>query len=278
MPAEQASVALTSAFRARLVELRRRAIVAVDASWLLELGELEESFLAWLARASAVIGAVQEQTAALSVAYVAAYVASELGEPEEPAPVDPADVAGVTMDGRPIAEVLRPALFTVKAVLAAGRSFEEASSAGRSRALRNTTTEVAAAADSALDDALEAEPRIAGWRRVTSARPCGACMGAATGAIQKKRSVLLRHPHCSCTKEPVVRGVRERIRRPTGKELFDRLSTEEQNRLFAGRGGADKAELVRSGAVDVSELVSVDRQALDGRAGILTETALEKLT
>lgn len=278
MPAEERSAALTDAYRARLVELRRRALLVVDAAWILDIERLDETFGEWLDRAETLLAAVQEQSAALSVAYVAEFVASELDEPATSADIDTEAPAGVTQDGRPLREVLAPALLTVKRSIGAGLAFELASNAGRARALRNSTTELTAAADAALDEALEAEPRVKGWRRVTSRRPCGACLGLATGNVERTKKVILRHPHCSCSKEPVVDGVRERVRRPTGAEVFDRLTTAEQDRLFAGRGGKEKAELVRSGKVDVADLVSHDHQALDGRSTIVSETALDRLT
>lgn len=277
MPGSAQSAALTDGYRARLAELRRRALLVVTAAWVLDGARLDDTFLEWLARADRILTAMQETSARLSIVYLAAYVGSELGEPPAPASVDPADHASVTVDGRPLRAVLLPALFTVRAVLAAGRTFAEASDAGRARALRNATVELTAAADGALDAAIEAEPRVGGWRRVTSARPCGACLGAATGRVEPPSAPLLRHPHCACTKEPVVDGVTERVRRPTGAELFRRMPADEQDRLFDGRGGKAKADLVRSGTVSLGALVSHDPQVAAGRPPILTETPLARL-
>lgn len=277
MPGKAASVRLTDAYRAQVVALRRRSLVVVSGLWTLEQGSLDRSFAEWLTTAERVVTASQAQAARLSAAFVAAFVSSELGETVDPPPIAVDDYAGVTADGRSVRAELAPALFTVKRALSAGETFDRASQMGQARATRNAEAEVAAAADRALDDTLTAEPRVRGWRRVASARSCGACLASATGAVQRDRAVLLRHPSCSCTKEPVVAGVTERARRKTGRELFDDLSVDEQNRLFAGRGGEAKAELIRSGDVELEALASVDRQVTD-RPAILTETPLERLS
>lgn len=277
MPASAESVRATDAYRLRMVEVRRRVALAAGAFWQLDAAELELGFSLWLDRVTLLLTAAQETLAQLSDAYVAAFVAAELSEPYEPVGVDPAAYAGKTIDERPVGDVLAPALFTVKRFLAAGKTFDEASAAGRARALRNVEVEASGAARGALDEAIEREPRVKGWRRVTSRRPCGACLASASGVVHKPRERLSSHPHCSCTKEPVVDGVRETIRRPTGRELFDRMAPAQQDGLFAGRGGKDKAELVRSGAVDLDDLVSHERQVLDGRPAIITETPLARL-
>lgn len=277
MPAEAESVRITDVYRAQTIEARRRIALAAGALWQIDPERLEESFGFWLSRMALLLAATQADLARLSDAYVATFVSSELGEAVAPVGVDVGAYAGKTIDGRAVADVLGPALFTVKRLVGDGKPFEQASAAGRARAVRNVEVETAGASRAALDEALEREPRVRGWRRVTSRRPCGACLAARTGAIQKTSELLRTHPHCSCSKEPVVEGVRERIKRPTGAELFESMSKTEQDALFAGRGGADKAELVRSGAVDLSDLASSDRQALDGRPAILTETPLAKL-
>lgn len=277
MPGSARSAAITDAYRARLVALRRRIVVAVGAAWSLDPEHLDETFRTWLGRADRLITDAQAVGARLSDAYVAAFVGSELDQAVTPAGLDLARYAGVTMDGRPIREVLAPAIFTVKRELGRGAGFDQAANAGRARAIRNTTSELRASSDAALDDAIAAEPRIRGWRRVTSGRPCGACLAAATGAVQQTDEVMLVHPSCSCTKEPVVGGVRERVKRPTGSDLFDGMSKAQQDELFAGRGGEAKAELIRSGAVSLNDLATVQRQALDGRPPILTETTLADL-
>jgi len=276
------SLRLTDAYRARLVELRRRAVTATAAAWALELDDLDASFLAWLGTADRILSTTQAELVRLSDLYVAHYIASELGVPPSPVGVAPSTIAGTTNDGRALREILRPSLFTVKKAIGEGRPFAEASKLGEARALRNATTEVDGAADRTVDELLEARPEVRGWRRVASGGACGACLAAMTGAVQDTSKLLHRHPHCRCTKEPVVDGVPDRAGRPTGKDLFDQMSAEEQNALFAGRGGERKAELLRSGAVDLEDFELETRFAVEGTKGrgadrVLTERSLKDL-
>lgn len=275
MPATPAAANETAVYRHRLIALRRRAIAALVAWWVLDEADLDGSFLRWLTMASVAVTGTQQVAARLSIAYVAGFVAAELGgEPHGAA--GPAGV-GETIDGRPVRAVLAPSLFTVKRRLAAGAPFEASSTAGRARAVRAATTEIDGTADRTLTAALVGDRRVAGWRRVTSGSACGACLGLADGDIEPPATPLLRHPHCRCTKEPVVDGVAEVLRRPTGRQLFDAKTPAAQDELFAGRGGHAKAELVRSGAVDLADLVSVDRQVLPGRPAVITEPGLDRL-
>lgn len=285
MPAAERSVRLTDAYRTRVASLRRASIAVVAGLWTLEVDRLEATFAVWLARSELVLTTAQAQIARSADAYAAAFVGSELGRAVAPLGIDPAAYAGQAIDGRSLRSLLAPTLFTVKRGIGEGRPFDEASSLGRARALRDATTQVDDAGDQALDDVLEERDEIRGWRRVASGGACGACLASMTGAVHETARLLERHPHCRCTKEPVVAGVDDRIRRPTGAEMFERLSTEEQNRLFAGRGGEAKAELIRSGAVDFADLYSETRFSLPGSTGsrivrppaIVTETPLAEL-
>lgn len=278
MPATAEAARMTDGYRLRLIQSRRGAVLAVSRLWTLQEGDLQGSFAAWLGRSVLLAAAVQASSARLSDAYAAAYTAAELGEDVAPLGIDVERLAGRTADGRLLRDQLASALVAVKSALADRRTFEAASSAGRARALRSVSVEIDSAADRALDEALDRQPKIRGWRRVSSSRACGACLGSVTGAVQKTNTVLLRHPHCRCTKEPVVEGVKETLRRPTGRELFDRMPKTEQDELFVGRGGEAKAELVRSGRVELGDLVSKDRAPIPGRSAAITETPLADLT
>jgi hypothetical protein len=141
--------------------------------------------------------------------------------------------------------------------------------------MRGATGQVLAAGRTAMDDMTQADQQIIGWRRVAAANACGVCLGAATGAIQQDAEVLLCHDSCRCIKEPVVRGVRDTVQRPTGTEVFDGLSPADQDALFAGTGGAAKADLIRSGQIDLSDLARTVPQT--SRPDQLVEAPLSAL-
>lgn len=284
MAASRESLRLTDNYRRRIVALRRTTIAALYASWELDEDNLDRSFARWLAGAEVALSAAQRTAAVLADVYVAGFVGSELGVPSAPLGLDPGAFAGRSGDGRPLREALTPPLYTVKRAIGAGRPIASALVSGRARAVRTASVELDAAADGALDSVLIARDEVVGWRRVSSSGSCGACLAAVTGAVQADARPLLRHPHCRCTKEPVVAGVPDKFTRPTGQDLFDAMTAAEQNRLFAGRGGEAKAELLRSGKVTLEDLSTETRFNNVGARGgrgtfdpMIVETPLEEL-
>lgn len=277
MPSTEQSLALTAAYRARLLTVRRQAVTTAAVAWssLLDITDLDRSFARWLAGTVATTTRAQASAATLSDAYLSAFITAELATDVAPLGIDVGAFAGISSTGRSLAELLRPSLFTVKAAIGEDRPAAEALRLGQGRAARSVGVETDAAGRSALDEALQESPHVSGWRRVTSRRPCGACIAASTGAIQRTEKVLLVHPHCSCTKEPVVAGAPDGLQRATGSDLFHAMSKTEQDDLFAGRGGEAKAALVRNGDVALSELIT----HADQRSGqtVITETPLVAL-
>ena len=221
---------------------------------------LDESYAQWRASAVAVVQAGKVNGVAQADAYLAAFLASETGRERLAAGVDP-EAYMDTEDGRSLLVALSTPLLTVRmAVPSVGMA--AALAHGLSRASRVIAGEVLGAPRRALQDLLTDEPLVKGKRRVTSANACGACLALADGRVMEAWEQLLVHGHCRCVTEPVVQGVRERITRPTGRDIFDAKSPAAQAALFHGRGGAEKAELLRSGAVPFSALVCNQAQAV----------------
>lgn len=275
MPASRTALALTDAYRDRLLTIRQRAALVVAHGWRnLEPARLEESYAAWLATTQATVEAAKREGVAASDAYLAAYLAAELASEARPRGLDPEPYLEA-IGGRPLGRALLTPLLTVKVALQQGRPSSEALRLGLARATRIAAVEAMDAPRRALADLMRDEDRIAGWRRVTSRNACGACLALADGVVRDPGDVLETHGHCRCTAEPVVRGVRERIRRPTGREHFDALSHEEQDALFHGRGGAEKAELIRAGAVPFDALIQ--REHMEATPDEFTEAPLSRL-
>jgi hypothetical protein len=63
------------------------------------------------------------------------------------------------------------------------------------------------------------------------------------------------HPGCSCTPQPRVTGVPNRIPVATAAVLFERMTREEQDATV----GAATAEALRAGDIDFSQLVQKNR-------------------
>jgi hypothetical protein len=275
LPASERSLRLTDAYRARLLELRARVAIVTGRSWQqISLDALDSGFAAWQTSTAGILTAAQSAGVALADVYVAGYVASELdAAPDLARDRDDSSpqIVGVARDGRSLPQVLAPALFTVKRALGEGRGDRRALQMGLHRAARTISNEVTAAPRAAQDLAMLAEPKIIGWRRATRPGACLACFAAATGAIQKTEVTLRVHGHCTCFKEPVLEGVRERVQRPTGQEMFDAMSSADQN----ARYGTAKSELIRSGDVPLEALEH--RQPMAAVPDEITETPLSAL-
>jgi hypothetical protein len=126
-------------------------------------------------------------------------------------------------------------------------------SAARGSALavmdRNATSAVYEQARTGERAGMESTTEIVGYRRVTSARPCGACLALSSQRRATDQGLDV-HDRCSCSAEPIVRAVREQVFRPDGAARVAAMSDEELAATFRGTGGAEKAALVRSRGVE----------------------------
>lgn len=266
MPGQAASLRITDAYRERLVMLRGRVLSGVSSAWALVSAEsLDETAARAIPFARDVVAAGAAQAAALSGAYLGAFATSELRRtitvPPPPAP-------------EPSGGDIGSAVIAAKVAAGYRRPDREILAAGLTRARAIAAWQVAESARTALADAMTESDVVVGWRRATSGAPCGACLAAATGAILDTEDVPEAHTNCQCVAEPVIRGVRDLHPRPTGEEIFDSLTAEQQDALFAGRGGAEKAHLIRSGT-PLSALIT--RSTMAAQADQITETPLAAL-
>ena len=277
MPGAEHSLAVTEAYRARLLNLRARTIRVAAIAWRqVTLDDLPGSYRAWLQLTAAVVTTAQRQGIILSEAYVAAFVASELGRAQPVVRTGLEETAGAGQDGRSLLLVLAPPLLTIRAALRRGVEPDRALEMGLARASRTVGVEVAEASHRAVNLAARRDTRVIGWRRATGPNPCGACLGAADGEIHRFEEPLEGHPYDRCVRELVVRGVRDRHARPTGQQLFDGMTVAQQNALFHGRGGRAKAELIRSGRASLADLVHRSPRRIG--PDVITETPLAALT
>lgn len=269
MPASPRSLRLTDVYRDRLVQLRDRVDQAARQQWgAVTIADLEAAAARWTRDVATLVETAQRAGVRLTSAYLAAYLASELARP----PAVPAvpDHAGAAEDGRALADALGVAVIGTRVALKAGHDPAVALEHGISRGARLAAGAVMFAPRAALTEAIRADDRIVGWRRVTGGG-CGACLAAATGAIHADSEALPVHDNCRCTTEPVVRGVRERAARPTGRDLFAGMSPSDQERLL----GPEKAELIRAGEARLDDLIA--RSPMATVADRITEAPLSAL-
>ncbi len=114
-----------------------------------------------------------------------------------------------------------------------------------------------------------------GWVRKAEATACGACLALADGRVRNAADRgFPKHTRCRCIAVPVGPYGEQP---PTGREQFDALSRAEQDALFEHRGGAEKAEMLRSGSVNLDDLLLVDEDRAAVTDYIVGETPLANL-
>lgn len=261
MARTEASFQITDAYQQHLLADRFAVAGAVAHSWQsLDPSDLDGSGARWVAGMAPLLAAYQARGVTASDGYLSAFLASELATHVPPRGIDPTPYL-VAASGAPLDQLLVNPLVTVKLAVAKGRPIEVALHLGLVRATRTAAVEALDAPRRALLDLMAEDDRVEGWERLTSPHACGACLALATGDTHDPHKPLPTHDHCRCVTEPVVKRVRHTVRRQTGREMFDALSPDEQAALFHGRGGAEKAELLRSGAVPFDALVHRDAMA-----------------
>jgi hypothetical protein len=273
VPASPASLQVTANYQAQLQALAQRVQAALAFGWRqVTLDDLDTSLAAWLALTAPLVTASKGLAAQLADVYTAAYASSELGRRASPLGLAGQDYT-LGLDGRTIREVLAPAGIAVKAALKESKPPNVALAAGLGRAQRTAGFEIVQTARVAQADAMR-RPEVVGWRRALAAGACGACMGSATGAVHPVGDMPKVHRHDRCVAEPVVRGVRDRVERPTGEQVWHQMTPAAQDAVFSNRGGAQKADLVRAGR-PLSDLVAPSPMAT--MPDEITETPLAAL-
>lgn len=268
---------MTGAYRARLLVVRQAVTQRIAATWTATVSadDLEESHAAWTAGAVALLAAGQGQGVAATGAYCNAFLEAELGRRVSVPRAAQSALVGRDSMGRPLDVALASSLTGVRVALRDGHEPAQAMRFGLARAIRLAAVETMAAPDAELGSRMVRDDRFAGWRRVASAGACGACLASVDGALRPPDDPLRRHAHCRCVREPAVVGVRDRVRRPTGREAFFSLTGREQAELFRGRGGEEKAKLVRQGLVPFAALIS--RQPMKAAPDEITERTFADL-
>lgn len=268
MPANPASLRLEDVYRAQLKRLWRQVTGLIVARYAIDSSDIAASYDDFATFAASQIAVGQEAGITLAHAYLTTFAEME-GKSLELAP---ARAVGETIDGRPLVEALGATRAKMLLQIKEGRTPAEAISFGRFSTERFAHTEVVDASRHELSRQMEISEEVSGWRRVASGNSCGACLAAANGEVHTNSYRFFRHAGCDCFQEPVLRGVKERVHSPTGKQRFNALSPEEQNALL----GEEKAKLIRSGEADFQDLIKIERP--EEWENVITEAPLEALT
>jgi hypothetical protein len=254
MPGSERSLLITDAYRDRLARLAERASTLTLQRWQqnVTLNRLESAHALWVTSTVAALEQAQRAGVNLTLAYLSAFIASETGQRALEIPAyDASKVIGVADTGLPLAEPLAKTLIGVKSLIKDGKAPGEALIETGTRAERLASSAVMAAPRAALQDQIDTNPSIVGWRRVTRGG-CGACLAAAAHAYAHEPMRV--HAHCHCTQEPIVRDVPDLAPRATGPEIFARMTRAEQDQAL----GPVAAEAVRDGSVAWPDLIHTD--------------------
>jgi hypothetical protein len=271
MPGSERSLRVTDAYRDRLGAFADRVATLTRQRWQqnVTIARLEESHALWLAGTVAALEQAQRAGVNLTLAYLAAFIASETDRRSFEVPAyDAARVVGLADTGQPLAEPLGKTLIGVKSLMADGKAPAEALAETGHRAERLAGSAVMAAPRRALADQIETHPAIVGWRRVTRGG-CGACLAAAAHSYTNEPMRV--HAHCHCSQEPIVRDVPDRAPRLSGPEIFARMTRAEQDQAL----GPAAAQAVRAGEVAWPDLIATSPMVVG--PDVLTQAPLVAL-
>lgn len=191
---------LTRNYRAQNIALRAQTIRDLQKLWpALDWRNLEGTYPAWFTGASALIARDRSRSAGLASLYLKAHRMAA-GIPGEPA-VRLAGAAPVEQ----VATAMRvTTLVAIKRSTMAGKTAELAMRDAFVQSSGAATRLVLDAGRDTIRATAVADPRTAGWQRVTSGG-CDFCtMLAGRGAVYSEATAdFASHDHCACSAEPV---------------------------------------------------------------------------
>jgi hypothetical protein len=243
MPQSRRSLAITDAYRERLLATRQRLERLTAQRW----PTIRDDFQVWVDSMAPATAQAQREAVRATQGYLAAFLTSELGRRQRPPQIAADNYTGRARDGRPLSESLASPLIGVKAALKDGEDPSRALADGLVKAQRMVGVDFDNAHRTALLEAIDTDERFDGWQRALRGT-CGACAAVAVG-VGRGLSFEV-HPGCQCVSEPVVAGVSNAFPRPTGLEIFAAKSEDEQNEML----GPEAASRVRSGEMALADL------------------------
>lgn len=218
------------------------------------------------AAGAAIVAAVaqgQFTVADAAQAYIAAQMAAQGGSAAAEAALVAAAFAGIAPDGGPLETLLFLPAIGVRRRLAAGYSPDEAMLGGLADMARYASTSVADAARTADQVGMTANRGCVAYVRVVQLPACSRCI-VLSGQMYRYSEGFLRHPNCDCQTLPLRAHEWPGIATP--QQLFARMSSAEQHRVF----GAAGAQAISEGA-DVGQVVNARRGMAHAGAPFTTE-------
>lgn len=271
MPATGFALRLEQVYGRELAKLWRRVVAIVISGYdRVDHDDLAAFFRSFIPIAADTIVLGQQQAQALASAFVTQYVEAEAQRAYRPAAA--ADgIAGTSIDGAPLGSALSGAVGATWLALRQGRPTPEALGLGRLFVGRLAGRAVSDAAEREQSHQAErSRGLLKGWTWVSVGDSCPVCLAQADNRVRPYSASMRRHPGCDCIAAPQVVGIEERVTRPTGEDIFAAMAPDEQEAIFKN-AGAEKAEMIRSGAARLADFVDTSATAA-GR--VITEAPL----
>ena len=225
-------------------------------------GQIRQSWQTLVGRLVVVVTGAQLAAAQQADSYVERVLAEQGIDPRPDGALVPLALVGVASDGRALDTLLyQPAISAVTA-LDRGRSVRDALAVGQATLDMAVRTQVADAGRVADQVALTARREATGYVRMVVGASCARCIILAGRWYAWNRG-FQRHPRCDCVHIPAREGRADEVRTDP-RALFNRMSREEQDRVFTRAG----AQAIRDGA-DISQVVNARRgmSTAAGQAG-----------
>lgn len=192
---------LTATHRKAQLVLRAKVLRDLHRIWpALKWDDIERTFPLWATVVSALIARDRRTSAALAASYYRAFRFQQGINDEfdvvtaEPLPPEQVETA------------LRvTSLVSVKAAAVRGLAKQAAMANAFVASSGAVTRLVLDAGRETIRAASIADPRAAGWQRVTSGRACGFCRSLTGVVFDDGRAGFKPHDHCGCTPQPVFR-------------------------------------------------------------------------
>ena len=211
-----------------------------DATW----DQIAPTLIASVERA-------QVATAAAAVDFVPNALADQNLSVDQLADVVPDRLVGVTGGGVPLADALYSSVVKAKVAVAEEKPVVQALLIGGDylqMLVQSTLSDTGRAAEK-----LGIASRLdVGFTRMLNPPACSRCVILA-GRFYRYSAGFKRHPRCSCKHLPTFRDSAPDVALD-GRQYFDSLSAEEQDRTFTQAGAA----AIRAGA-DINQVVNADR-------------------
>jgi hypothetical protein len=202
-------------------------------------------------RAATILGEAQLEAIRASAGFLSAFLSSEFARPLA-GPPPHRELAGLTRDGRPLAEAYDAPSIALWTKLSEGENVDDAVAAGRLRLSRMVEWDYMHSARESLRRGFEDDERIVGWRRGIKGT-CAKCMGDVEVAVSVELPPvsLHVHPNCKCVTIPVVRGTRDRFLEQDGLDRWNAMTMSEQDKMV----GQSAATAIRKGYCTMDDLV-----------------------